>query len=91
MRKRTIWVLTRSDTNCSVQSQKMVRGWKFWIKKVEELFYPSSVTKVLISFTVTAELICAFVFAYADCWFSHVAAHFSVKHCAIKKKITSTS
>ena len=23
--------LTRSDTNQPVQSQKMVRGWKFWI------------------------------------------------------------
>ena len=32
-------------------------------------------TKALISFAVTAKLICAFVFAYADCWFSHVAAH----------------
>ena len=26
-------------------------------------------TKALISFTVTAKLICAFVFAYANCWF----------------------
>ena len=33
-------------------------------------------TKALISFTVTAKLICAFVFAYADCLFSHVVAHF---------------
>ena len=31
-------------------------------------------TKALISFAITAKLICAFVFAYADCWFSHVAA-----------------
>ena len=31
-------------------------------------------TKALISFAVTAKLICAF-FAYADCWFSHAAAH----------------
>ena len=31
-------------------------------------------TKVVISFTVTTKLICTFVFAYADCWFSHVAA-----------------
>ena len=30
-------------------------------------------TKALISFAVTAKLICAFVFAYADCWFSHAA------------------
>ena len=32
-------------------------------------------TKALISFAVTAKLICVFVFAYADCWFSHEAAH----------------
>ena len=32
-------------------------------------------TKVLISFAVTAKLICTFVFAYADCWFSHAATH----------------
>ena len=31
MRKPTIWVPTRSDTNPAVQSQKMVRGGKFWI------------------------------------------------------------
>ena len=30
--------------------------------------------KALISFAVTAKLICVFVFAYADCWFSHEAA-----------------
>ena len=29
----------------------------------------------LISFAVTAKLICVFVFGYADCWFSHEAAH----------------
>ena len=32
-------------------------------------------TKALISFAVTAKLICAFIFAYADCWFFHEAAH----------------
>ena len=32
-------------------------------------------TKALISFAVTAKLICVFSFAYADCWFSHEAAH----------------
>ena len=31
-------------------------------------------TKALISFAVTAKLICAFVFAYANCWFSHAKA-----------------
>ena len=33
-------------------------------------------TKALISFAITAKLICVFVFAYADCWFSHVAAQY---------------
>ena len=47
MRKTIIWVPTRSwsDTNGDVQSQKMVRGWKFWILKVEELYYPCSENK----------------------------------------------
>ena len=74
MRKPTIWVLTRSDTNQAVQLQKMVSGWKAWIKRVEEFYYCVAKTKALISFSVTAKLICAFVFAYADCWFSHAAA-----------------
>ena len=39
------------------------------------MYFPSSKKKALISFAVTAKLICAFVFAYADCWFSHEAAH----------------
>ena len=32
-------------------------------------------TKALISYAVTAQLICAFVFAYAKSRFSHDAAH----------------
>ena len=32
-------------------------------------------TKALISFALTAKLICVFVFAYAKCWFSHDTAH----------------
>ena len=45
MRKPTIWVPTRSDTNRAMQLQKMVRGLKFWIQKVEELYYPCSENK----------------------------------------------
>ena len=33
-------------------------------------------TKALISFAVTAKLICVFVFAYAKLWFSHDADSF---------------
>ena len=32
-------------------------------------------TKALISFAVTAKLICVFVFVYANYWFSHAKAH----------------
>ena len=37
-----MWFLNRSGTNRAVQAQKMARDWKFWISKVEELYYPSS-------------------------------------------------
>ena len=38
MSKPTMWFSDRSDTNQAVQAQKMARGWKLWIKKVEELY-----------------------------------------------------
>ena len=41
-------------------------------------------TKALISRAVTARLICGFVFAYADCWFSYAAAHIAY-YCFIIK------
>ena len=43
-------------------------------------------TKALISFAVTAELICAFDFASVDCRFSHAAAHISVFELHLKFK-----
>ena len=71
-----MWFLNRSDTNRAVQAQKQARS-------LEELYYPSSENKGAdqlrryreADFEVTAKLICAFVFAYADCWYSHGAAH----------------
>ena len=38
--KPTLWFLNRSDTNRAVQAQKMVRDKKFWIQKLEELYFP---------------------------------------------------
>ena len=39
-------------------------------------------TKALISFTVTAKLICIFVFTYENCWFPHdVDVFFCVFFC----------
>ena len=45
MRKPTIRILTRSDTNQAVQLQKMARGLKFCIKEGEGLYYPCSYSK----------------------------------------------
>ena len=40
---------------------------------------PVAKTKALISFAITAKLICAFGFAYADCWFSHEEAQMKIQ------------
>ena len=40
-----MWFQNRSYTNRAVQAQKMARGWKVWILKVEELYYPCSENK----------------------------------------------
>ena len=45
MRKPTFWFPTWSDTNQAVQLQKMARGLKFRIYKVERLYYLCSVNK----------------------------------------------
>ena len=45
MRKPKFWFPTRSDTNQAVQLQKMARGLKFWIEKIEGLYYLCSENK----------------------------------------------
>ena len=52
-------------------STERARSLKFWIYCTIRV----AKTKALISLAVTAKLICAFVFAYADYNFSHKAAH----------------
>ena len=44
-------------------------------------------TKTLISRVVTAQLICAFVFAYAKIWFSHDAAQMVYSKLPISKNL----
>ena len=66
-----------SDTNWAVQPQKMARGLKFPIEEVEGLFYQCSESKFAdqlhgYSCALTAQLICAFDFAYANNRFSHI-------------------
>ena len=45
MKKPMFWFPTCSDTNQAVQLQKMARGLKFQIKKVEGLYYLCSENK----------------------------------------------
>ena len=70
MRKPSILV---SDPNQPVQSQKQAKGLKFQTEQEVGLYYLcSEKQKTLIS---CAQLICVFVFTYADCLFSDVVTH----------------
>ena len=57
----------------SHRSRLEARNFRF--KKKRDCSSHVAKTKALISFAVTAKLICGFVFAYANCWFSHAQAH----------------
>ena len=57
MRKPTMWFSNRSDTSQPVQSQKMARSLKFWIKEEGDRTIHVEKTRALISFVVTAKLI----------------------------------
>ena len=56
----------------------MARGLKFRSLEVESSIGVVK-TKALISFAVTAKLICVFVFAYTNIWLSHYAAQIVFK------------
>ena len=56
--------------------RKELEASNFGFKKKRNCTIRVAKTKALISFAVTAKLICVFVFTYADCWFSHEAAQF---------------
>ena len=60
-------------TKTSLYSHRRLEARNFRFKK-RNCTVSVSKTQVLISCAVTAQLICAFVFAYADCWFSDAAA-----------------
>ena len=71
--KPTMWFPNRSDTNRPLQAQKTARSMKFRIKELEGLYYPCCENKGADQ--LRGYLICAFVFAYADCWFFQEVAH----------------
>ena len=45
MGKPTMWLLNRSNTNQSVQSQKQAGSWKFRIEEEEEVYHPCTKNK----------------------------------------------
>ena len=61
---------------------RWLETWNFGSRKQRYCTIQVAKTKALISFAVTAKLICVFVFAYAKIRFSHVAAHMSAEHIA---------
>ena len=63
-----------SQTNL-YSHRRWLEAGNFGLRKKRNCTIRVATTKALISFAVTAELICVFVFAYADCWCSHAAAH----------------
>ena len=72
MRKPAFWVSTWSDTNQAVQLQKIARGLKLRIKKLEGLFYLCSENKdadQLRGYREADLRLC-----FRTCWLSHDAA-----------------
>ena len=55
--------------------RRWLEAGNFGFKKKRKCTIRVAKTKALISFAVTAKLICVFVFAHANCWFSHAQAH----------------
>ena len=77
MAKQTIWdsYQFRHKPGCTSTEDG------FGFRKYRKCTIRVAKIKALISFAVTAKLICAFVFAYADCWFFHAAAQLSFIRC----------
>ena len=74
MRKQQYGFLTRLTQTGLYSHRSRLEACDFVLKKKRDYTACVAKTKALISFAVTVKLVCAFVFAYADCWFSDVAA-----------------
>ena len=73
MRNPTFWFQSWSDTNQAVQLQKMARGLKFRIQKLEGLYYLCSDNKVADQLRGHREAELRLCFRIGI-WFSHDAA-----------------
>ena len=79
MGKPALWFPNRSDTNRLYSHRKWLEAGNFGFRKLRNCTICVAKTKALISFAVTAKLICVFDFAYANCWFSHEVAHLLIR------------
>ena len=80
------WAATWENQQCEIwpgltqnrlyNHRRWLEAWNFGFRKKRDCTIQAVKTKALISFTVTAKLICVFVFAYAKIRFSHFVAHF---------------
>ena len=61
--------------------RRWIEAWNFGFRKLRDRTICVAKTKALISFAVTAKLICVFVFAYAKSRFSHDEAHIMILTC----------
>ena len=69
--KTGLWGFRRGPTQTGLYSQRRwLEAWNFGLRKQRDCTIHVAKTKALISFAVTAKLICAFVFAYAKSRFS---------------------
>ena len=59
--------------------KRLLEAGNFRFRKEENCTIRVAKTMALISFAATAKLICAFAFAYADCWLSCAASHLLIR------------
>ena len=80
VRKPVFWALQPGQTQTRLCShRRWLEAWNLVFRKKRDCTICVAKTKALISFAVTAKLICVFVFTFAKIRFSHVAgAHMSL-------------
>ena len=75
MRKQTIWGLDKvlHKPACAATED----GYRLEMSNLRrrEIVLYSENKSAAVSYVVTAQLICAFIFVYADCWFSDAATY----------------
>ena len=69
-----MWFPTGPTQTGLHKHRRWLEALNFGFKKKRKCSIRVAKSKALISFAISAKLICVFVFVYADCCFSHEAA-----------------